>query len=147
MDPSVRTIFFYGLFMDRAHLEAEGLDPVVVGPAALRGYRLHIGDRATLLPRPASRALGVVMRLTDPEARALYADSSVAEYRPEPVCVELVETGRAVDAECFVLPPERSTPGANPEYARRLAALAGALGFEPDYVAEILAFSGPRGAT
>ena len=138
-------IFFYGLFMDRALLVAKGLHPEVIGPAELPGYRIHIGDRATLVPAPSRRALGVVMELTEEEARALYAEPSVRAYRPERLPVTLLDTGQAIEAACWLLPPDTSLAGANPAYAADLARLAESLGFDPAYVAEIAVFgAGPR---
>lgn len=134
------TIFFYGLFMDRALLVGKGLHPEVVGPAALPDFRIHIGERATLVPSASSRACGIVMELPEEEARALYAEPSVREYVPERIRVELLDTGEAVEAHCYNLPRESGLAGANPEYAAKLARLAAALGFEPEYVEEIAAF-------
>lgn len=132
-------IFFYGLFMDRALLERQGLRPKVLGTARLDGYRLHIGERATLLPSAGSRAFGVAIELTGDEARALYSDPSVRAYRAERVKVTLVSSGETVEAECYNLPPESAPVGANPEYATELARLAETLGFDASYVAEIAA--------
>jgi len=133
-------IFFYGLFMDRSLLSEKGLHPEVIGPAVLPGYRIHIGERATLLRSASSRAYGIVMELTDPEARALYAEPSVREYVPERVRAELLDTGEAVEALCYVLPPEQGLAGTNPVYATRLSQLVEALGFDATYAQEIAAF-------
>jgi hypothetical protein len=135
------TIFFYGLFMDRSLLVDQGLQPDDLGPAVLPDFRLHIGDRATLLPSPGSRAFGVVMRLSEEDATALYAEPSVAAYRPERVRVRLLADDRPVGADCYNLPPAVGAAGANPSYARKLAELVGSLGFDPAYVDEILGFS------
>lgn len=94
-------IFFYGLFMDRSLLSEKGLHPETLGPAVLPDYRIHIGDRATLVRSASSRAFGVVMELTDQEARALYSEPSVREYVRERVQVELLDTGEAVEAYCL----------------------------------------------
>ncbi|MGE3526431.1 MAG: gamma-glutamylcyclotransferase family protein [Gemmatimonadales bacterium] len=133
-------IFFYGLFMDRALLVEKGLHPGIIGPAVLPDYRIYIGERATLLRSASSRAYGIVMELPDEEARALYAEPSVREYIPEAVQVELLDTGEAVEADCYNLPPELGRAGANPAYAARLSRLVEALGFDPAYVEEIAAF-------
>ena len=133
-------IFFYGLFMDRSLLTAKGLHPAVVGSAMLPDYRIHIGERATLLRSPSRRAYGIVMELDDEEARSLYADPSVREYVPERVRVELSATGEAVEADCYNLPPQSGLAGTNPAYARELSRLLEALGFDASYVAEVAAF-------
>ncbi|MGE0554453.1 MAG: gamma-glutamylcyclotransferase family protein [Gemmatimonadales bacterium] len=133
-------IFFYGLFMDRSLLVEKGLDPKVIGPAVLRDYRIQIGERATLLRSASSRSYGIVMELADLEARALYAEPSVREYRPERVRAELLETGEAVEADCYNLPRELALAGANPAYATALSRLAEALRFDSAYVEEIARF-------
>ena len=135
----MQTIFFYGLFMDETLLTDQGLHPEVVGPAVLPDYRIHIGERATLLPVEWGRTYGMVMRLEDVEASALYADPSVSEYVPETVRVELLDDGEPLDAVCYNLPADL-VDGTNPAYASRLARLVESLGFDPDYVAEIDAF-------
>lgn len=136
----MRKIFFYGLFMDRALLVEKGLHPDVLGPAALSDYRIHIGDRATLVPSASSRAYGIVMALSDEEAVALYAEPSVREYRPEPVEVTLLESGQVIEADCYNLPPELGLAGANPAYADKLSGLVETLGFDSAYASEIAAF-------
>jgi hypothetical protein len=133
-------IFFYGLFMDRLLLTEKGLHPEIVGPAVLHDYRIHIGERATLLRSASSRAFGLVMKLADGEARALYSDRSVREYIGERVRVELLDTGETVEAFCYNLPPELGLAGANPTYAAELSELAEALRFDSAYVEEIAAF-------
>jgi len=133
-------IFFYGLFMDRSLLTEKGLHPEIVGPAVLSGYRIHIGQRATLLRSDSSRAYGIVMELADEEARELYAEPSVREYVPERVQVELLDTGEAVDAHCYNLPRELALAGTNPAYATALSQLVVELQLDPAYAEEIAAF-------
>ena len=133
-------IFFYGLFMDRSLLTEKGLQPETVGPAVLSGYRIHIGERATLLPSCSSRAYGIVMELSDQEASALYSEPSVREYRRERVEVELLASNAVVDAYCYNLPRELGLAGANPGYANELARLVEALHFDSTYAQEIAAF-------
>ncbi len=133
-------IFFYGLFMDRTLLTEKGLHPEPVGPALLPDYRIHIGERATLLPSAAHRAYGIVMELPDEEARALYSAPSVRDYKREPVQVELLDTNEIVEAYCYNLPRELSLAGANPAYATELSRLVETLQFAPAYVEEIAAF-------
>ena len=133
-------IFFYGLFMDRSLLAKKGLHPETLGPAVLPGYRIHIGERATLLPAPARRTYGIVMELSDQEASELYAEPSVREYRRERVKVELLDSHEVVEADCYNLPPELALAGTNPEYAKELSRLVEALGLESAYAREIAAF-------
>lgn len=136
----MRKIFFYGLFMDRRLLTEKGLNPQTIGPAVLHGYRIHIGERATLLPSAASRAYGIVMDLPDEEADALYSEPSVRAYERERVRVTLLASNRDVEVDCYNLPGELGMAGANPAYAKELSRLAEALGFDPAYAREIAAF-------
>ena len=133
-------IFFYGLFMDRSLLTKKGLHPETVGPAVLSDYRIHIGERATLLPSASSRAYGIVMELSDQEARALYSEPSVREYKRERIQVELLDSNEVVEAYCYNLPRELGLAGANPAYANELSRLVEALQFDSAYAREIAAF-------
>jgi len=133
-------IFFYGLFMDPSLLTGKGLHPAIIGPAVLPGYRIHIGERATLLRSASGHACGIVMELADEEAHALYSEPGVREYIRERVLVELLNTREAVEAYCYNLPHELGLAGANPAYATELSRLVEALGFDSAYVDEIAAF-------
>ena len=133
-------IFFYGLFMDRTLLAEKGFHPESLGPAVLSDYRIHIGERATLLPSPSSRAYGIVMELSEQEAHALYSEPSVRAYVRERVEVVLLAGNRTVEADCYNLPRELGLTGANPAYANALSRLAEALEFDSAYVQEIAAF-------
>lgn len=133
-------IFFYGLFMDRSLLMEKGLHPEVIGPAVLPDYRIHIGERATLLRSASSRAYGIVMEVTDEEARALYSEPSVSQYVRERVQVVLLDTDGTVEADCYNLPGESGLAGTNPAYATQLSQLVAALQFDAVYVEEIAAF-------
>jgi hypothetical protein len=133
-------IFFYGLFMDRSLLAEKGLHPVPVGPAVLSDYRIHIGERATLLPSASSRAYGIVMELSEQEAHALYSEPSVRAYKRERVQVALLASNQVVEAYCYNLPRELGLTGANPAYANQLSRLVEALEFDSAYAQEIAAF-------
>jgi len=135
-------IFFYGLFMDRTLLVEKGFHPETIGPAVLSDYRIHIGERATLLPSASSRAYGIVMELSEPEARALYSEPSVREYKRERVQVALLASNQVVEAYCYNLPRELGLTGANPAYAKELSRLVEALEFDSAYAREIAAFAG-----
>jgi hypothetical protein len=135
------TIFFYGLFMDKALLEEQGLHPSAIGPARLSDYRIHIGDRATLIPSVGSTVYGIVMSLSDEEAESLYAAPSVSDYRPESVDVDLIDAGEVLQVLCYNLPQDAALVGANSSYATKLSKLANDLCFESTYVDEIARFS------
>lgn len=133
-------IFFYGLFMDRALLAEKGFHPETIGPAVLSDYRIHIGERATLLPSASSRAYGIVMELSEQEAHALYSEPSVRAYKRERVQVALLASNQVVEAYCYNLPRELGLTGANPAYANELSRRVEALEFDSAYVQEIAAF-------
>ena len=128
-------VFFYGLFMDESLLATKGIRPAEVSIGHVEGYALRIGQRATLVGCPDSRAYGVIMDVSAREAEALYADDSVADYLPEPVTVELVD-GARVEAVCYNLPGDKVT-GTNKRYAESLLDLATRLHFPASYLEEI----------
>ena len=129
-------VFFYGLFMDEALLEANGALPTNVRPGLVRGYQLVIGERASLVQNGVGIAYGLVMSLTMGEVRALYAQPSVRAYHPEAVLAEL-EDGTTVPALCFNLEEPPSPDDRNLEYAAKLRALAERLRFPASYTAGI----------
>ena len=128
-------VFFYGLFMDERLLAAKGIKPSQVNLGFVDGYGLRIGERATLVRRPDSRAYGAVMDIAPGEAAELYAEESVADYLPEPVVVELMD-GTQVEAACYNLPEDKVT-GANEEYAKSLLDVATRLDFPDSYLDQI----------
>jgi len=130
-------IFFYGLFMDCTLLQEMGFHPTTVGPAQLAGFRLAIGDRATLIPAAGSTCYGILIDLPDDEAAALYSGPGVADYRPETVQAILLQDRSMWDSVCYNLPVPASGTARNDEYAEALARLAEKLEFPTDYVREI----------
>jgi len=136
MSTATVNVFFYGLFMDAEALRAKGFHPVDGRKASVAGMSLRIGRRATLVADPANTVHGFVMGLSHDEIDALYAEPSVADYRPEPVIAELAD-GSRIPALCFNLPPAEAMAAANPEYAAKLRALAIRLNLPADYVASI----------
>jgi hypothetical protein len=127
---------FYGLFMDAEALRAKGFHPVNARQASVSGVALQIGRRATLIPDPAKSVFGFVIGLSHAEVERLYAEPSVAAYRPEAVIARLGDRS-SVPALCFNLPPSEATIEANSEYAEKLRAVADRLGLPSDYIASI----------
>ena len=134
-------VFFYGLFMDETLLASKGIQPTFSGFGYVEGFRLHIGERATLLPAPDSRSYGVLMEVTADQAARLYSDPSVRDYVAEPVVVHLREEEQ-VSAVCYNLPASRVS-GTNPEYAAALLALATRLRMPESYLAVIRSAAKP----
>ena len=129
-------VFFYGLFMDEALLRGKGLRPENRRVASVEGFRLVIGERATLVPRAGSTVYGVLYSLTRGEVDALYAEESVSAYRPEVVSARESDGGGAT-ALCFNLPEPPADGERNPQYASQLRELAGRIGLPADYVSSI----------
>lgn len=129
-------VFFYGLFMDADLLAEKGIIPRDAAVGHVEGFSLCIGERATLLHSAGARAYGVVMEISPGEAKDLYAESSVADYVPEPVTVELMD-GSKVEASCYVLPDDKVS-GTNKDYAKALLQVARKLDLPETYLAEIM---------
>ena len=70
---TVSPVFFYGLFMDADALRSKGAHPANVRLAAVPGYSIRIGNRATLVREPGASAYGVLMDLPPHEIAALYS--------------------------------------------------------------------------
>ena len=128
--------FFYGLFMDADILREGGILPERPRRALVEGFRLLIGQRATLAPAPGARAYGMVFALTHDELESLYGAPGLEQYRPEAVTARPLE-GEALPALCYNL---RDAPGpdeANPDYAARLRQALGKLEFPPEYIESV----------
>lgn len=126
-------IFFYGLFMDQKALEAQNLHPGNARMASVSGYKLHIGKRATLSPEEGAEAWGMVIGLPIQEAEQLYAEPSVADYKPEAVLAQTTD-GQQIAALCYNL-IDPGTGETNKTYAGTLHALGEQLGLPGPYVA------------
>ena len=129
-------VFFYGLFMDEALLQAKGIAPQHRRLAVLENFRLVIGDRATLVPSSGEAVHGVIFSLTHAEIDSLYAEGSVSEYRPEAV-IARVGNGETIPALCFNLPTPPAATERNPQYAAKLKELAERIGLPVQYVVTI----------
>jgi hypothetical protein len=130
METRIIDVFFYGLFMDAEALRANGFHPVNGRQVCVSGMALHIGRRATLAPDPTRSVYGFVFGLSHEEIERLYAEPSVAAYRPEAVIARLADQ-LCIPALCFNLPPSNETEPANPEYAGKLRVVAVRLGLRP----------------
>jgi hypothetical protein len=129
-------VFFYGLFMDDELLRANGYHPINARAACVPGMALQIGSRATLIADAAKCVYGFVIGLSHSEVERLYAEPSVAAYRPEAVLARLADQS-LIPALCYNLPPSNQPIEANPGYAEKLRAVASRLGLPADYIATI----------
>lgn len=128
-------VFFYGLFMDQDLLAGKGVSARNAAVGFVDGYRLRIGERATLQRHAGARAYGVMMEVPATELENLYSEASVADYVPETVIVELMDGGQS-PARCYNLPGDRIS-GANKRYAEALLKLATQLGLPGSYISQI----------
>lgn len=129
-------VFFYGLFMYADLLRSMGVDPQGMELAAVDGFSLRVGDRASLVPSDGGRVHGVVMSLTLDELDRLYSEPDLQAYTPQAVLTQLT-SGGVIAALCYNLPVAPSPGERNPEYAMRLRAVARHVGLPEDYIASI----------
>lgn len=131
----MKSVFFYGLFMDEDLLKAKGLNPANAKTAYVAGFGLRIGERATLEHSTDEHAFGSIIELGSEELEILYSDKSVADYVPtELTAIDMQGTSQNVIS--YILPMERIS-GRNSEYAKSLALAARKIGLPDDYVEEI----------
>jgi len=76
------------------------------------------------------------MMLKPAELNRLYADSSLRDYRAQNVTVDLASGGR-VSALCYNLPVPPQPAERNPEYTRKLKAVAEKVGLPAEYIASL----------
>lgn len=115
---------------------AKTFHPTAARQARIDDLALRLGARATLVPDPGQCVHGMLMRLTHDELDRLYAEPSVAAYRPEPVIAKLAN-GESVAALCFNPPAVPEGAQSNPDYAVKLQAAARKRGLPEDYVRSI----------
>ncbi len=121
--------------MDETLLAKKGISPSNAEVGHVDGFALRIGERATLIRSAGTRSYGVMMNISSDQAKQLYAESSVADYVPESVTVELLN-GSKVEASCYNLPVDKVT-GTNKVYAQALLEVANRLGLPESYLVEI----------
>jgi len=129
-------VFFYGLFMDADLLRSQGVLPEGGELASVPGFALHIGQRATLVPRVGARVHGLVFSLTLSELKRLYADPNVRAYVPQAVLAELAGGG-VIAALCYNLPQPPAATERNPEYLAQLRALGQRVGLPAEYLSSL----------
>ena len=128
--------FFYGLYMDLEILREAGVAPSNPRRAYVEGFELRIGQRATLLPSPGSRAYGMLYALTHADLERLYTAPGLEHYRPEAV-LALPLGGTPTPALCYNLREAPRPSERNPDYAERLRRALTKLDFPPEYVAAV----------
>jgi hypothetical protein len=132
MPDKMTSVFFYGLFMDVKALEERGYDLTDPRLAEVKGFRLQIGNRASMAPSAGDSVWGLVVTMAQNDLDSLYSDQSVADYRPEPVVARLVD-GSQISSYSYILSDGNDNPP-NRDYASRLAQLVARLDFPSDYI-------------
>jgi hypothetical protein len=105
--------------MDVDVLRQSGAQPANPRRAYVAEFALRIGQRATLVPSPGTRAYGMLIALTHAELERLYSAPGLEHYRPEAVLAQPI-AGIAIPALCYNLPHAPESNERNPEYALRL---------------------------
>ena len=132
----MKSVFFYGLFMDEDLLKNKGFHPTNKKLAFADGFGLRIGEKATLIKSASERSYGIVMDLSEDEINRLYSAPGVEEYLPEEIEV-FDMNGNADRVLCYNLPISKLT-GSNKEYAKSLSAAAQKMGLPESYIEQIL---------
>ena len=131
----MKSVFFYGLFMDEDLLKEKGLNPSAAKISYVTGYGLRIGERATLMQSSQERSYGSVIQLDEEDIENLYGDKSVEDYIPEEVTA-IGTNGSSLAAMSYILPISKLS-GQNREYAKSLAVVARKIGIPEEYIDEI----------
>ena len=131
----MKSVFFYGLFMDESLLREKGYNPTNPIQAYVDGYGLRIGERATLVQSEGERAHGTVMTLKEQEIHDLYGEESVADSAPQDIEVTSL-ANKLIKTVVYNLPMENLS-GKNVQYARALALVAKKVGLPSSYIKEI----------
>ena len=131
----MKSVFFYGLFMDSELLKGKGFSPLNPVHARIEGYGIRIGERASLVESENEYAYGIAMSLDSEELESLYGEESVLDYVPETLTAR-TSSNEQIEVTTYNLPPEKMK-GRNKDYARSLAVLAKKIGFPSEYVEEI----------
>ena len=132
-----KAVFFYGLFMDPDLLRDSGFDPSEPKVADLRGYKLIIGQRATLVKSEDVNAWGTIMSLSETELKELYSAPSVIDYKPMSVICHL-EDGKTQTADVYILPEDYSSDKPNDsKYIDQLIEIGKKVGLPKNYISSL----------
>ena len=130
-----QTVFFYGLFMDASLLNSFGIEANNIKTAQLPNYRLHIGERATLIPEEGCVSYGLVMDIDQQELKRLYQMDGVQDYEPVPIHV-VTDKDQSIEAKTYLL-QEGLVSGTNSEYAKKLISVAESVGLPETAIKDI----------
>jgi len=119
-------VFFYGLYMDPKILMSKNVEPRNPRMGYANGYKLRVGNMATLLRQEDTKTYGLVYSLAYEEVDFLYTKSGLDMYISEALLVTL-ESGGSIPALCYnlLIPPADSE--SNSEYESKLTECMGRL--------------------
>ncbi|MCB1925501.1 MAG: gamma-glutamylcyclotransferase [Gammaproteobacteria bacterium] len=120
-------VFFYGLYMDPEILHAKSVEPHHPRKALARGFRLRVGNMATLLREPGAVAHGMLYDLTHADIDTLYRAAGLDAYVAEAITVE-TDAGETLAALCCNLLVPPAADESNPAYFAKLVACMTRLG-------------------
>lgn len=135
----MKSVFFYGLFMDSALLREKGIQPGKPILGYINNVGLRIGERATLVKSDDEQAFGVIMQLDDYDLALLYSEKSVTDYIPQ-TARAMTLNDKPIDVVTYNLPAEKLA-GENKEYAVALVKVAQKVGLPAHYIKIIEQFS------
>lgn len=135
----MKSVFFYGLFMDDDILINKGFKPSNKKLAFANGYGLRIGEKATLVKSASEISYGIVMDLNEDEIEHLYSSPGVSDYEQEQIEVT-DKDGNTYKVECYNLPISKLS-GSNKEYAKSLSIAAQKMGLPKSYIEQILTWA------
>ena len=135
----MKSVFFYGLFMDEDLLTGKGFHPSNRKLVFAKGYGLRIGEKATLVKSESEISYGIVMDLSEDEIENLYSSPGVTDYVQEDIEVTDFD-GNTYNVQCYNLPVSKLT-GSNSEYAKSLSVAAQKMGLPKSYINQILTWA------
>lgn len=112
-------VFFYGLYMDPEILKSVNVEARNPRKAVANGYRLRIGNKATLLRDENGKTHGIVYELTHDEINRLYWGAGLDSYVAEALSVD-TDIGERLSVLCCNLLTSPESGESNPEYTERL---------------------------
>lgn len=105
--------------MDEDILRTKNVNPRNRRTAFVEGYKLRIGNQATLIEDRNSKAYGMVYSLTHHEIATLYAGTGLQGYAIKSILVELND-GSKVAAVCCNLLYAPASDESNEQYYEKL---------------------------
>jgi hypothetical protein len=123
--------------MDTEILRAGGVaEPANPRRAFVGGFKLRIGQRATLAPVVGSRVYGMIFALTHSELDLRCAAPGLEAYRAEAIVAQPFDS-MVTPALCYNLRDPPSADEWNSGYASRLQEIHARLNFPEEYVASV----------